>query len=87
MGSTRAALSLVAFVLAVRPASAQPQARPHDVTAYPVVVSVPGMDETRIVRGIRYAGEGDKAITLDVTCPKGAARARSPAGRATRSSG
>jgi dienelactone hydrolase len=78
MDRTRAARSLVALILAVFPASAQPPTSPHDVTAYPVVVSVPGMDETRIVRGIRYAGEGDRALTLDVTYPKGAARARWP---------
>ncbi len=79
MGRTRAALLLAGLVPAVLPASAPPPTRPHDVTTYPVVVSVPGMDETRVVRGIRYAGDGDRTLTLDVTYPKGAARARWPA--------
>lgn len=74
MNGTRAALLLAALVLAVLPATAQPPTGPHDITTYPVVVFVPGMDETWIVRGIRYSGEGDKALTLDVTYPKGAAR-------------
>ncbi|HSB63887.1 MAG TPA: hypothetical protein VLJ18_06955 [Thermoanaerobaculia bacterium] len=79
MRRPRAALSLAALVLAVPAASAPPPARPHDVTTYPVVVSVPGMDDTRVVRGIRYAGEGDRTLTLDVTYPRGVAGARWPA--------
>jgi dienelactone hydrolase len=79
MGRIRDALLLAVLVPAVLPASAQQPTRPHDVTTYPVVVSVPGMDETRVARGIHYAGEGDRALTLDVTYPGGAARARWPA--------
>jgi dienelactone hydrolase len=74
MNGTPAASLLAALVLAELPASAQQPTGPYDVATYPVVVSVPGMDETRIVRGIRYAGEGDRALTLDVTYPRGAAR-------------
>ncbi len=79
MSENRAALPLVIALFAHVPAAGQTVPNPHDVTTYPVVLSTPGTDETRIVRGIRYTGEGDRTLTVDVTYPKGAARTRWPA--------
>jgi tetratricopeptide (TPR) repeat protein len=44
---------------------------PYDVTTYSVVWTVPEAKHTRVVRNVRYAGEGPGALVMDLTYPSG----------------
>lgn len=44
---------------------------PYDVTTYSVVWTVPEAKHTRVVRNVRYAGEGSGALVMDLAYPSG----------------
>ena len=71
---------LLASAFVVAPVSGQTPPSAYDVTTYSVVWTVPEAKNAKVVRGVRYSGEGAGALVLDLAYPSGGgAAARWPA--------
>jgi tetratricopeptide (TPR) repeat protein len=81
MAGSRARMTfVVASALVTAVGAGQTPPSPYDVTTYPVVWTVPEAKNVKVVRGVRYAGEGAGALVLDLAYPSGGgAAARWPA--------
>jgi hypothetical protein len=77
---SRMALTVVSAMFVTAGAAGQTPPSPYDVTTYSVVWTVPEAKNAKVVRGVRYAGEGANALVLDLAYPSGGdAAARWPA--------
>ena len=65
-----AALAAASAASAAAPVAAQSPS-PYDVTTYGVVWTVPEAKNVRVVRNVRYAGEGSGALVMDLAYPSG----------------
>jgi hypothetical protein len=67
----RIAFTIGSVVFAAARGAAQPAPSPYDVTTYPVVWTVPEAKNAKVVRGVKYSGEGAAALVLDLAYPNG----------------
>lgn len=67
----RIAFTIGSIVFVAARGAGQPAASPYDVTTYPVVWTVPEAKNAKLVRGVKYAGEGAAAFVLDLAYPNG----------------
>ena len=76
----RIAFTVASAVFIAARGEGQSAPSPYDVTTYPVVWTVPEAKNAKVVRGVKYAGEGASALVLDLAYPSGGnASARWPA--------